>query len=218
MALTEKRKQGLVQIDYTGFFKNSLGQTVFQGPAVLGYLGERVMVYKDPNDPKFFEKVEGMKTAIKTLQGKGFSIPPGTNVYCTSKLDALNQAFHFDGSFNLVCNIVLGPRACEPGDLASVSNSKHPGWTKIAITCIHEFGHALHVRALGGLEAFYDPDSPLQLSKKAANSAEVSGYAGNNKKEFVAEVFAGRMIGRKYSKKCMAEYATLGGPSSASFP
>lgn len=217
MTVDAKRQQGLIQIEYVGGFKRSLGQTAFQGPFILGHLGQRVKIYQDPADGRFMEKIEGMKTAIRALVDKGFAIPPDTQVYCTSLYEAMNQAFHFDASFNSACNIVLGPGACDPGRLASISNSNHPGWTKVSITCIHEFGHALHARSCGGLQVFFDKDAGW--SGKATNAAKVSGYAGNNKKEFVAEVFAGRMIGKKYSKSVMNEYAELNGPTNGNqFP
>jgi len=50
------------------------------------------------------------------------------------------------------------------------------------------------------------------MTGKPTTGAEVSGYAAQNKKEFVAEVFAGLMLGMAFSHPCMQEYAALGGP------
>jgi hypothetical protein len=82
------------------------------------------------------------------------------------------------------------------------------GFDKPTITCIHEIGHILNERNLG--DTFWEKDSIM--TGKATTGAEVSGYAAQNKKEFVAEVFAGLMLGMTFSHPCMQEYTALGGP------
>jgi hypothetical protein len=76
---------------------------------------------------------------------------------------------------------------------------------------IHELGHTLHAHNVG-LNQFFKPTPGDKWKGSATCAREVSAYAAGSKKEFVAEVFMGTMIGRNYSNKCKQEYAQLGGP------
>ena len=106
--------------------------------------------------------------------------------------------------------ITLGVTALQNGrpDATSAQHARYPGFTKGDITTIHEIGHCIHAANRG--DAFYDP--AIGLGSLPDNAAEVSGYAGMNRKEFVAEVFAGLMIGRVFSNQVTQEYAAYGGP------
>ena len=72
-----------------------------------------------------------------------------------------------------------------------MSATRANGFDKPTITCMHEIGHILNERNLG--DTFWEKDSIM--TGKATTGAEVSGYAAQNKKEFVAEVFAGLILG-----------------------
>ena len=80
---------------------------------------------------------------------------------------------------------------------------------KPTITCIHEIGHILHERSAG--DNYWEKGSAM-TSGSPTNAGEVSGYAAQNKKEFVAEVFAGLILGKAVSGPCKAEYDSYGGP------
>ena len=67
----------------------------------------------------------------------------------------------------------------------------------------------MHERSLG--DGFWETGSVV--SGRAASANEVTGYAEQNKKEFVAEVFAALILGRTFSHTVMQEYAALGGPA-----
>lgn len=83
----------------------------------------------------------------------------------------------------------------------------------------HEIGHFLHGKTS------LDPKVAIKIWKEKANygcnielAKEVGYYAMTGDKfhrgnEFVAEVFAGLMDGKKYSKKVMELYNLLGGPA-----
>lgn len=216
--LTQNRKSGLVAMEWvSGFQKSVMGAKGWQGPIHLQYKGATVDVYRDSGDSQYDEKINGILTAMKTVINAGFALPDPMKVYCTGFREAQNRAFHFDANFNYACNIVLGSTCVNGGsfDLGSISSSNHPGFSRVAVTCIHEIGHSLHCLARG-LHDFHD--TGLGWSQKATHAAEVSQYAGMNKKEFVAEVFAGCMIGRTYSPGCMQEYSQLQGPHTATFP
>ena len=82
----------------------------------------------------------------------------------------------------------------------------------------HEIGHVLHK------ESEKDPEKAMNIWKEMANDGydidlakEVGYYALTGDKygmghEFVAEVFAGAMEGKHYSKRVMDIYNALGGP------
>jgi len=83
----------------------------------------------------------------------------------------------------------------------------------------HEIGHFLHEKTR------LDPGVAIKIWKEKANDGydielakEVGYYAMtgdkfNRGEEFIAEVFAGLMDGKKYSKKVMNLYNLLGGPA-----
>ena len=86
--------------------------------------------------------------------------------------------------------------------------SKFKGLDKPTITVVHEIGHIIHERALGD-------DFWMERTKGSADKTialKVSQYANTGKKEFVAEVFAGSIIGMKFDANVIKEYNNYGGP------
>ena len=86
-----------------------------------------------------------------------------------------------------------------------------------ACIVIHELGHVLHEYNNPGI--FWEEMSAIQRGQPSPNgngwqnqSIAVSGYAGNNQLEFVAEVFAGINSGKDYGEAVLAVYGSLGGP------
>jgi hypothetical protein len=82
---------------------------------------------------------------------------------------------------------------------------------------IHELGHILH--EINNPGVFWEEQQAAEQQQPSPNApgwqnlaTDVSHYAGNNALEFVAEVFAGTLVGKAYSQQVMAAYAALGGP------
>lgn len=75
----------------------------------------------------------------------------------------------------------------------------------------HEAGHAAH-RASDPF-AFHDLTAASFVDEAAETAHEVSEYAGQNPREFVAEVFTGLVRGKVYSPQVLDLYAGLGGPA-----
>jgi hypothetical protein len=67
-------------------------------------------------------------------------------------------------------------------------------------TAMHEAGHAMHSRRT---DAFR---TKTGREKAPASARRVSKYATENSAEFVAEVYAGRRLGRKYDAQVMRDY------------
>ena len=180
---------------------------------VYNYQGNQARIYSGQGDGAAAEKTASVKKAIRTIVDRGIPMPPNLRIYCTDHTKVQNRAFTRDGGWNAVSYITLGPTALEPGDLQSISNSEHPGFTKGDVTCIHELGHALHAHKMG--EAFLDLNANGGVNglPSGKNGVQVSGYAGMSKKEYVAEVFTGLILGRTYSESVMAEYRQYNGPA-----
>ena len=150
-----------------------------------------------------------IKLAVRTIRDKNFDLPADLKIYCVADVFAQNRAFNKDPAWNDMAIITLGITALKNGRPDALSGMINPGFTKGAVTCIHEIGHLLHAHARG--DGFHDDASNL-TGGPATHAGQVSGYAGQNKKEFVAEVFAGLMVGRTYSNAVMTEYLSYGGP------
>jgi hypothetical protein len=79
---------------------------------------------------------------------------------------------------------------------------------------VHEFGHMLHHKALGNKYHEYrdgiNGEHPFYRKDKL--TGKVSKYAMSNALEFVAEVFSGIVLGKKYDADVMEAYADWGGP------
>lgn len=115
------------------------------------------------------------------------------------------------------------------GGVRGIANQAYDGTTRWfgnpkqkaqgATIVIHELGHVLHEISNPGIfweeqramEARPPQPSPNAAGWRAVATA-VSHYAGNNQLEFVAEVFAGRRIGKNYSAAVNTAYTALGGP------
>jgi hypothetical protein len=214
MPLTQQRKDGLTLMEY-GAFMRQTGVTKVFLQQVETYKGSSYTIYKSSTDPDRNAKADGVNLAVQTIVDNGFTLPPGLRVYCTEAVEAQNRAFHRDPSWNQVCYIILGPNAAKGGSVQSVSKNPPPGFTHAACTCIHEIGHNLHERSAGD-DRFFGTGGPL--TGAAATASKVTGYAMGNKKEFIAEVFAGINCGLKYPADVIREYTALWGPAGGGLP
>ncbi|HET9690397.1 MAG TPA: DUF4157 domain-containing protein [Acidimicrobiales bacterium] len=79
-------------------------------------------------------------------------------------------------------------------------------------SCVHELGHLMH--SVLNPKMFADLNWSVLNGKgiQARARSEVSGYAGGNPKEFVAEVFVGTVMGKTFSPEIMDAYQAFGGP------
>lgn len=207
MALDDARKEALAGIEMSAFGTQTGAVKAFIKEDGL-YGGQSYTIYRDSADPDGPVKVAAVHKGVKTIKDKGIAIPTGLRVYCTKEYAAQNRAFSRGVGWNEVAWVILGPAALQGGRPDALSALQINGFDKPTITCMHEIGHILHERSAGN--AYWETNSTL--TGKATHSNEVSGYAGQNKKEFIAEVFAGLMLGKNFSNECMQEYQQLGGP------
>ena len=206
------RKSFMLSSEAGGFLKSVAKDKVYHRE-MYSYQGNPATIYKGGGDSASGAKVDAIKKAMRTIVDRGLALPPELRFYCVSDTSVQNRAFVRDAGWNSVSWITLGPSALEPGTLQSISNSAHPGFAKGDVTAIHEIGHAIHAHQMG--EAFLDTaaNGGHNGAPTGANASQVSGYAGMSKKEYVAEVFTGMILGRTYSPAVMAEYASYAGPA-----
>ena len=207
MALADARKKSLSAAEMSAFCSQTAQVKSF-ARELSRYGGQSYTIFKDHDDPDANTKAAAVHKAVKTIKDSGLNIPLALRVYCTKAYEAQNRAFSRGAQWDEVAIVILGRAALTGGRPDAMSATQANGFDKPTITCVHEIGHILNERNLG--DSFWEKDSIM--TGKATNGAEVSGYAAQNKKEFVAEVFAGLMLGRAFSDACMQEYASLGGP------
>lgn len=206
--LSTERKQTMVQMEF-GTFLRFVGQSKGFACVPYNYGKCQAKIYYEASDTGSTQKIEGVKHAIKTVISNGYALRGEVRIYCSTTYEAQNRAFHRDPAWNSICYITLGREVLAAADRDSVSQQSHPGFERETVTCIHEIGHHLHELSAGDVE-FWGTGSGL--SGTPTNSAEISAYAGTNKKEFVAEAFAAMNIGRKLSSAVMQEYRSYKGP------
>jgi len=118
-----------------------------------------------------------------------------------------------------IADIIL--RKITPTKPAALSDSGLMGLPKPSITIIHEIGHILHERHAGEffftLGPFRNTEWTADVNRRGAAdeaiAAQVSEYAKRNKKEFVAEVFTGAVLGKTFSAEVWEVYRRYRGPS-----
>ena len=214
MVVDATRRAAMISMEYAyGFLKAIVNEKAFiQEKYTYGTAG--CVFYKGSSDGGSAEKVEAMKAAIQTVVNAGYTLPKELRVYTIADASVQNKIYTRDPLWMEIYYTTLGPTTCTDSGVASISNGAHPGFTKGHVTCLHELGHALHAMNMGEDFLATNANGGVTGAPTGGMAVQVSMYAGNSKKEFVAEVFAGMMIGRTYSSGVMAEYHSYNGPKS----
>ncbi len=205
--LDAKRKSELGSGEMSAFFSQT-GQVKAFVQEKGNYKGQTYTIYKDSADPNLAAKVAAVHKAVKTIIDKGVKIPADLRIYSTNAFEAQNRAFSRDATWNPIAFVILGSAALVGGRADALSATGFGGLDKPTITTIHEIGHILHERSSG--DAFWATGSII--AGKADSAGRVTGYAAQNKKEFVAEVFAGLIIGKEFGGDVLDEYQRYNGP------
>jgi hypothetical protein len=188
-------------------FLKQIGDAKAYVPKKWEYKKQTYTTYRNPADPDCNAKFAAAHKAVKILTEEGVKIPENLRIYCTNNPSSQNISFQRDAEWNPVANIVLGYAALKRNyPMGTISESKFRGLEMPTIITIHEIGHILHERTAGNV--FWSPD----FKGSSSTGSKVSAYAGGNKKEFVAEVFAGVIIGMQFPQDVLEEYQEYGGP------
>jgi hypothetical protein len=181
------------------------------------YKNQAYTIYKDPNDPDLKVKVAAINKGIKILIDSGLNIPRNLMVYSAGRPEAQNIGFKRGANWEPVAVVILGSKATSPmlGGMSSISQSgfryNFVALDRPTITVIHELGHIIHERFMGD-NFWLTLGGTVPPAELPNLDTRVSQYATTGKKEFVAEVFAGSIIGMKFPADIMAMYHRLGGP------
>lgn len=198
------------QVDISSFY-SAIGQAKAYRQSTFNVGGVSYTIYEDVGDSQSSVKKICAHEAVRLMRAAGVAMPADMRFYLTSAYEAQNRAYHFDQLGRSISWVTLGTRALSGGSGRGISAQLTPGVESCTKICIHEIGHSVHAQRIG-LTEFFTPATAGRWQGRAANANKVSDYAGGSRKEFVAEVFLGRVIGRTYDTATMQEYANLGGP------
>ena len=176
-------------------------------PEYGNYGSQPYTIFKDASDPDIAIKVAAVHRAVKIIIDRGIRIPQPLRVYCINKNSrVLNQAWKRTINFAPAANITLVTIEATVDSLSARANSfsGFDGLDKATITMIHEIGHILHERHAG--EFFWTRATVGDVKSPTLTRQQISTYAAKNKKEFVAEMFTGLVLGMKFSPAFIAEY------------
>jgi len=204
--LTDDRKRSSAASEMA-FFGNAYKAVKNWRQERKQYKGQGYTIYvaMEPLDPNAQGKMVGIDKAVQTVIDNGFDLPLDLRFYCTGVPGTLTQAFKRGENWAPIAYIVLGDGGSSKALSATAAGTN--GFETRTIRAIHEIGHILHERQAG--DGFWETGrfAPLGIAGK------VSGYAMGNEKEFVAEVFTGFMIGKRWPADVVAEYRRFGGPT-----
>ncbi len=193
-------------------YKAVHGQKGFDANVVHSLCGVTINFRAGTGDPLAEDKIVGVRAAVGKVAAKGLVLPNTINVYTSSDTNFVNVAFQRAIGGGREASIGLGGKLGNPMSLPVGMATVHGlGSTSnyIAAVCVHEIGHILHEMAD---EAFFWSPAANALTPGALGG-QVSMYAGNNVKEFVAEVFTGLVYGDIFSLAVMQAYRGYSGPT-----
>lgn len=164
------------------------------------------------NDPSVARKRTSIIDGVTKLKQDGYVLPPSLKFHLSSRLEGFSKApteaicrdqnGNYDGTIYLGVNAIYSKQALVDGlkegvehKLRDASTGAH--YTKAVV--IHEIGHALH--DFEQPEYFWgDADLPLTREQLEFAHRWISPYASVNRKEVVAEVFVGHVMGFIFRK------------------
>lgn len=166
-----------------------------------------------------YPKTAGMvDEVLGELREKGFDIglseieicPP---LYARGMYDYKDKSITFTGKLEGEMD-AAHIAAIDNRDEATENQDDELYLTNPKRTIIHEFGHYLQHKQTGFTNFEDMPTSENFYQKEVQSSIErsVSSYAASDPKEFVAEVFAGLMLGKTFPEDIMQLYKELQGP------
>ena len=202
----------IADLSATDLYKAIHGQKGFAANVVHSLCGVTVNFRAGNGDTLAGDKIVGVRSAISKVAVKGLGMPNTINVYTSADTGFVNVAFQRAIGGGREASIGLGGKLGNPMSLPVGMATVHGlGSTSkyVAAVCVHEIGHILHEMAD---EAFFWSAAANALTPGPLGG-QVSMYAGNNVKEFVAEVFTGLIFGDVFSLAVMQAYRGYSGPT-----
>jgi hypothetical protein len=187
----------------------------------LTFEGISLKVNHSKIDINYRPRLSSFLAAVKIIKNKGFNLPANliVNLPKYGRKDIPSSMCTANGGPRAVFNApnfvyLRGDIVNNPIDSTVGENFKNLS-TKLEIegeptgvpSIVHELGHMLHYTQSPA--KFFGLD---MASHNTGVAQEVSGYATNNPREFVAEVFLGKIYGQTFSDKVQETYKAFGGP------
>jgi hypothetical protein len=185
--------------------------------------GSTVTAHVDPSDPAAAQRVNALLQAVQRVAAAGFTVPAitahlpryGRSLTVTANGAQSRGPAVPRAEFIAPASIVLSPEGTNNPIATTVGNP--PVHRNLSTTLdptgvgtmVHELGHFLH--HTNDRARFWDLNFAEWNGTTAATAAQVSSYATDNPREFVAETFLGLVYGRQYPAAVLALYADLGG-------
>jgi hypothetical protein len=155
------------------------------------------------------------------LKSKGYDIPPPSEIsMATLSSGTVAQASSTFINGQLHSQQIYFNKAYNrqgPGGFQDINKKMvEKGWLGNDDVFAHEYGHILHQKNIGYKDAQMYKKEKFGLGFSGENrknlAKKVSEYAAQNPMEFVAEVFAGHINGKRYDEGVMAMYSYYRGP------
>jgi hypothetical protein len=193
----------------------------------FGRPGEQVTVHYDPTDPLLQPRLQALGHAVERVTAAGFTVPDltvhlprygrgldiGTGAATPTGGGPRRAEFHAPATIVATPQIQGNPMVSTFGTgyrfLSTTVGHGHPHGTETA-SLVHEIGHHLHHAQSRRL--YWELRQASFTNEAEAIAIQVSGYATQSPREFVAEVFLGLMYGRTFPPEVLTLYRALGGP------
>jgi hypothetical protein len=158
--------------------------------------------------------------AVRYLQSRGIKVEPmGRSTI--EKKHGPNVADEIPAAYNTVDQTIYINETHiywhDPqGFMADAARRGEASTAKPSHILIHEVGHAEHHAIVGTVQFRANRTVAFSAADRATIASEVSFRATENPNEFIAEVYAGMSVGRKYSPRVDQLYQFYDGPTPPS--
>lgn len=210
----ENYENKIKQSDYYGF-KNSI-KSIWKDPStnedVIQYEQKMKNMGIDVSFSDNIELAEIVTEAFEDLQNKGYNLPAKIIIGDSQNYDVSGLDF----TYSTKGLIFLDEDTLDLNSYIGYQDIRYTEDQLMALlketlkkTVYHEAGHFINHNNPNNSEA--QKVWKMAAEKYHKIEKEVSKYAATDKDEFIAEVFAGVMTGKKYDDEIMNLYYSLGG-------
>jgi hypothetical protein len=222
---TKSDRTNLPELQNVTEKEKSEGQEGGEITAPMAVAGSSIQVVYDPSDVHSGERIASLKAAITAINQRSdvkvpaltFYLPKyGRSIFvskdCTIKvMKGINDAIFHPPAFIAVSSAVTGsPKTDEAGGKLKFLSTQLGPNDALKHSFIHEIGHAMHYGK--SRQTFYNLKYTALTTENTQMAMEKVSQYGTNPREFVAEVFLGRVMGRTFDNQVMTVYKGLRGP------
>jgi lambda family phage portal protein len=177
----------------------------------------------DATLPENLDRAMEIEESFNNLKSMGYEVPPPQQIL-TGNLES-KYGKSYAGAFAVATSdrdgnsvMIFSDEYNKGGDeLANkIQDSADDKWFATKDIFSHEYGHNVHMKAIGEAKSGEYIDNGFgsgnNAEKRMSVASKVSEYAKTNPLEFVAETFAGHINGERYDKDVYDLYEFYKGP------